>query len=269
MLTPGRSGDLRVALLTSRRAPGLERLLARARRPGVGWRLVAAVVSDPAGEALPALASAGVPAHVHDLRAFCAERGARLGSGDARRAYDAKTAGLLAMCEPDLLVLCGWLWIVTGPLLERYASRAINVHDSDLTIPGSDRLPRYRGLRSTREAIAAGELETRSTVHIVTEEVDVGPLVTRSWAFPVHPMAAEAQAWDAKDLLSAYAYAHREWMMRASWGALLERAIARFARDEVRVLGGKAVVAGALGPEDLEPEPAVAPRPGTVRAVAG
>jgi hypothetical protein len=71
----------------------------------------------------------------------------------------------------------------------------------------------------------------------------------------------DARAWDARDVLSAYAYAQREWMMRASWGRLLEHAIVRHARGEVRILDGKAVVGGALGPEELVPdaEPRVLP----------
>lgn len=254
MLTCGQPGDLRVALLTSRRAPGLDRLLARSGRPGAGWRLVAAVASDPASEALPHLERARVPASVHDLRAFCAERGVRPGDRDARRDYDRRTVVLLAPHRPDLVVLCGWLWIVTEPLLETWPGRAINIHDSDLAIVGPGGRPLYRGLRATRDAIEAGEGETRSTVHIVTEEVDVGPLLVRSWSFPVHSLVEEARAWNAGDILSAYAYAQREWMMRASWGRLLERAIVRHVRGEVRILGGKAVVAGALGPEDLAPD---------------
>jgi folate-dependent phosphoribosylglycinamide formyltransferase PurN len=263
MLRPNEAGDLRVALLTSRRAPGLDRLLARSGRPGAGWRLVGAVASDPASAALPLLAAARVPAAVHDFGWFCAERRVRPGTRGswsrdrgARREYDRRTQAILAPWRPDLVVLCGWLWIVTEPLLEAYPGRAINVHDSDLAIAGPDGRPRYRGLRATRDAIAAGEPETRSTVHIVTEEIDVGPPLVRSWSFPVHPMVVDARAWDARDVLSAYAYAQREWMMRASWGRLLEHAIVRHARGEVRLLDGKAVLGGVLGPDELAPGPA-------------
>jgi folate-dependent phosphoribosylglycinamide formyltransferase PurN len=252
MLTAGRPEALRVALLTSRRAPGLDRLLDRSRRPGASWSIVSAVVSDPSSESLSLLAAARVPAHVHDLRAFCGLRRARLGDRATRQEYDERTASLLAPHRPDLVVLCGWLWVLTGAVLAVYSDRLINVHDSDLAIPGADGRPLYRGLRSTRDAVANGESETRSTVHVVTEEVDVGPLLVRSWRFPVHPLVEAAREWNAEDILSAYAYAHREWMMRASWGRLLERAIHRYARGEVRVLGGRAVVAGSLGPEEIE-----------------
>lgn len=254
MLSSPRSNALRVALLTSRRAPGLERLLDRSRRPDAGWRIVSAVVSDPSCASLPLLAGAGLPIHVHDIRAFCARHRVRRDDRRARREYDDRTVSLLAPDRPDLVVLCGWLWVLTEPVLAAYADRLINVHDSDLVIAGADGRPLYRGLRSTRDAVANGERQTRSTVHVVTEEVDVGPLLVRSWGFPVHPLVEAAREWGAEDILSAYAYAQRAWMMRASWGRLLERAIDRYARGEVRVLGGRAVVAGSLGPEEVEPE---------------
>jgi phosphoribosylglycinamide formyltransferase-1 len=254
MLSARRQNALRVALLTSRRAPGLERLLDRSRRPGAGWRIVSAVVSDASCESLSLLAAAHIPTHVHDLRAFCARQRMRLIDPATRREYDDRTVSLLAPHRPDLVVLCGWTWVLTEPVLAVYSDRLINVHDSDLVLLGAEGRPLYRGLRSTRQAVANGESETRSTVHVVTEEVDVGPLLVRSWGFPVHPLVKAAREWRAEDILSAYAYAQREWMMRASWGRLLERAIDRYARGEVRVLGGRAVVGGSLGPEEIERE---------------
>ena len=96
--------------------------------------------------------------------------------------------------------------------------------------PSSDRLHvEVAGVESFRDpclAVFAGEPETRSTVHLVTPEVDVGPALVRSWPFPVHPMVDDARRWGAIDILKAYAYAQREWMMRAAWGPMLRKAIA-------------------------------------------
>jgi folate-dependent phosphoribosylglycinamide formyltransferase PurN len=116
--------------------------------------------------------------------------------------------------------------------------------------------------------VFAGEPETRSTVHLVTPEVDVGPLLVRSWAFPTHPLVAAARAWGAADILKAYAYAQREWMMRAAWGRLLTRTLMLFAAGTVRVTGGRATIAGAPGPVDLAPAPAPAPAPPLAPAAA-
>ena len=218
---------LSVALLCSRRAPGLPELLDDESR-GRRWLLSAAVTSDSACRDLPLFERALVPAVVHDIRAFYRARGARLGDLSVRPAYDAVTAEILSAFRPDLLVLCGYLHIVTAPLLTAYPGRIINIHDSDLSLQDAEGRPKYRGLRSTRDAIVAGEPETRSTVHLVTEGVDLGPPLLRSDAFAVPPLGDPAE-------LKAQAYAQREWMMRASWGRLLVQAIELFARGEVRI----------------------------------
>jgi len=247
--------EFRVAILCSRRAPGLSYLLEAATREH-RWRIVVVMTSDPEGEAPRLLEGAGVPAVTHDIGAFYRTRGARSSDLAVRQVYDRAALDRLRPFRPDLIVLSGYLHIVTTPLLEAYPSRVINIHDADLAVIGDDGRPKYRGLRSTRDAIFAGEPETRCTVHLATPEVDVGPPLVRSGAFPTHPLVDDARRWGATDLLKAYAYAHREWMMRAAWGPLLARAIDLFARDEVRLLDGRAVVAGALGPEELAPQPA-------------
>jgi phosphoribosylglycinamide formyltransferase 1 len=242
---------LRVVLLTTRGAPGLEDLLADPHR-GLTWQLVAAVVTDPESPEVPRLGAARVPMLVRDLKAFTRARGARFDDLHVRREFDAETVGKLAPFAPDLLVLCAYLHIATRPLLEAYPARMVNVHDADLAIRGPDGRPRYRGLRSTRDAVAAGEPETRSTVHVVTAEVDVGPALVRSWGFPVHRLLLDARRWGAADIVKAYAYAQREWMMRAAWGPLVLETIGLYAKDELRWLDGRPVVAGRLGPMTLD-----------------
>ena len=247
MLTPA---PLRVAVLSTARAPGLADLLADPDRGRV-FELVGCLASDPAWRDHAAAAAAGVPVAVHDLAAFCARRGAPRRDLAARAVYDAQAAELLRPWRPDLIVLCGCLNIVTSPLLERYAGRIVNLHDADLTLTGPDGRPRYRGLHATRDAVAAGEPETRSSVHLVTAELDVGPLLLRSGPFPVHPLVADARRWGATDIVRAYAYAQREWMLRAAWGPLLRETVRLFATGAVRALGGRAVIAGVLGPLEL------------------
>lgn len=236
---------LRVAVLSTSRAPGLEYLLSRDNNRGRRYELVAFIATDPANRDLARVTAAGIPWATRDLRAFYAGLGAPAHDLTARREYDRHTAALLGGVQADLVVTCGYLHILTAPLLEAYPNRIINVHDSDL--------PSYRGLHAVRDAVFAGERVTRSTVHIVTEEVDGGPPVARSWAFPTHPLVSDARRWGATDILKAYAYAQREWMMRAAWGPLLAEAIAWFAAGEVSVVDGRALVAGEPGPCILAP----------------
>ena len=128
----------------------------------------------------------------------------------------------------DAVILLGYLFVITEPLLAEYPNRIVNVHDADLMLRHHDGSPRYPGLHATRDAIIAGEHETRSSAHLVTPQVDAGPLLARSEAFPVAPFVHQAVARGDHDIVRAYAYAQREWIMRTPGHAL--RRVPRSAR---------------------------------------
>jgi hypothetical protein len=156
------------------------------------------------------------------------ERGARWTDRGARVAYDRRTAALLAPFRPELVLLSGYLLILTRPMLRAFRGRIVNVHASDWT-DSSDwtdcSRAAYPGLRAVRAAIAAGETETRATAHLVTERVDAGPALIRSRAFPVSPLAASARRRGDAASVNAYAFAHQEWMLFEAWGPLLRASI--------------------------------------------
>ncbi len=254
---------LRVAVLCSGRAPGLSELLRRGaveseaavdRRGGIRYggervppqpyRVVGCVTSEPRCRDADALEQLGVPVLQHGIRSFYSIVKQPLRDHHTRRAYDARTREMLRALRADIVLLCGYLYVVTDVLLEAFPDRILNIHDSDLAVVDGDGLPSYRGLHATREAIFAREPETRSTVHLVTHEVDVGPVVARSWAFPTHPMLASARMAGASDILKAYAYAQREWMMLESWAPLMDAAIRVFAARRLRWAGGRLLVDG-------------------------
>jgi folate-dependent phosphoribosylglycinamide formyltransferase PurN len=221
MLSSGPSEPLRVVVLASRRAPGAAELAARGRSGR--WQVAAGVSSHKDSELKNALG--GFPVLVNDIAAFYAMRGSRIAERSLRCEYDRTTLELLAPYQPDLVVLSGYLYLVSEVLLEAFPGRIINIHDSDLLRIDHRGIPLYRGLHATRDAILAGEPETRSSVHIVTAELDCGPVLVRSEPFPVHRLVRDALRWRAVDILKAYAYAQREWMMRACWGKLLIEAL--------------------------------------------
>ncbi len=142
-----------------------------------------------------------------------------------REPFDAETAAMLRSFHVDAVICLGYLYVLTEPLLAAYPDRILNVHDSDL--------PRYPGLHATRDAIYAGERATRSCVHLVTPQLDAGPVLARSEAFPVAPFVHEAVARGEHDIVRAYAYAQREWMMRSTWGALAADALERLVLEAV------------------------------------
>jgi phosphoribosylglycinamide formyltransferase-1 len=170
-----------------------------------------------------------------------------------RAQYDSRTLDLLSGFRPDLIVLSSYLYVLTAPMLSAFPARILNVHDSDLSIKNGQGDPKYIGLRSVRDAMLAGERETRATVHLVTQKLDGGPPLLRSWPFPVSPLVGDGLAMNASEMLKAYVFAHQEWMLRSSWGPLLARSIALLATDRVRFRGDTAWIDGVAGPWDLRP----------------
>jgi folate-dependent phosphoribosylglycinamide formyltransferase PurN len=210
---------LNVAILCSKRAPGLEALLRHPSR-GTLYEIDCLVTTEPS------FSECGVPVTPRPIREFYGD--VPIGDRNTRRRYDSITAELLRYIGIDFVITLGYLYVLTEPMLTAFNDRILNVHDSDL--------PRYPGLHATRDAISAGEKETRSSVHLVTPDVDAGPVIARSEAFPVASFAREAARSGYRDIVSAYAYAHREWMMRRSWGDLVVSAL-----EEVSTLAEAAV----------------------------
>ncbi len=245
-----RTRRLRVAVLCSHRAPGLLDLIRDPTRDR-DFQLAALLTTDRGSTDAGRAQATGVPVIRHDIRDFYRNRGRPLTDLDLRRDFDRRSAALLEPYEPDLVLAVGYLHLLTPPMLEAFEGRIANIHDSDLLQRDENDRPLYTGLRATREAILAGEPETRSTAHLVTDELDGGPSLARSWPFPVHPLVKDALRLGAADILKAYAYAHREWMMRLAWGPLLSETLRIFDAGPVRCLDGRAVVGRSLGPVEL------------------
>lgn len=218
---------LRVAVLCSQRAPGLLHLLTRADGRGRHWDVVCCLTSEETFAEQDAVERHGIPTLVHAVRCFYHERDpqARLGDLRIREDYDRRTAALLHRHRPDIVLLAGYLLLLTTPMLARFRDRIVNVHHGDLLLRDAAGGPRYPGLRAVRDAIVAGEPETRCTVHLVTERLDDGPALLRSPAFPVPAIAAWARAHGEDDVLRSVIWAHQEWMLRSAFGPLMEEAL--------------------------------------------
>jgi folate-dependent phosphoribosylglycinamide formyltransferase PurN len=215
-----RDGKLRVAVLSSRRSPGLSELLSHGRESGL-YEVVCLLTSEESFAGRGVAALAGVPILSHPIRVFCQQRGRRFTDLSLRETYDAETVERLRPFAPDALLFSSYLLIATEPLLAAWPDRIVNVHGSDLARTGPGGRPLYAGLRAVRDAIRAGETETRATAHIVTESLDDGPILLQSEAFPVAPFVARLRHDRAEHAINAYAYAHQEWMLASAWGSLL------------------------------------------------
>jgi phosphoribosylglycinamide formyltransferase-1 len=255
MLTP-----LRVAVLCSHRAPGLLHLLNADPDRGRTFDVVCCVTSESTFAEEVRVERRGVPTRSHGIRAFYDARQARLGAApDTRAAFDADTARLLKPFSPDLVVLAGYLYLLSEPMLSAFRHRILNLHFADLTLrtPGGE--PGFPGIRAVRDAIAAGCAETRATVHLVDAGVDAGAPLVRSWPFPVSPMVEEAQSWTATDLLRAYTFAHEQWMMRACAGPLWSAALQLVAGRRVDLDRLAASASRAIAPWELTRRGALMP----------
>lgn len=123
---------------------------------------IRAVISNEADAfGLERARTAGIETRVLDHRAFA-----------GREAYDAALAEVIDEYEPGLVVLAGFMRILTPAFVRHYHGRMLNIHPS--------LLPRYRGLDTHARALAAGDREHGATVHFVTEELDGGPLIIQA-----------------------------------------------------------------------------------------
>jgi phosphoribosylglycinamide formyltransferase-1 len=86
-----------------------------------------------------------------------------------RAAFDDALADTLERYTPDLLILAGFMRILTSVFVKRFEGKILNIHPA--------LLPKYPGLNTHQRVIDAGEPWHGSTVHFVTEELDAGPLI--------------------------------------------------------------------------------------------
>ena len=209
-------------------------LLTRAQGRGISWDVVCCITSEESFDGEADVLANRVPIVRHPVRLFYATHapGAALFDLDVRDQYDAATVEILRSYNVDLVVLAGYLLVLTAPMLEGFPRRIINVHHSDMTQRDASGAVRYPGLRAVRDAIVAGEPATRCTAHLVTAELDEGPVLLRSRAFAVPDVARWALAAGERDVLRRVIWAHQEWMLRSAFGPLMEHAIERTALVE-------------------------------------
>lgn len=96
----------------------------------------------------------------------------------SRTEFDAALQEKIDQFQPDLVVLAGFMRILTAPFVAHYAGRMMNIHPS--------LLPKFPGLATHKQALAAGESMHGATVHFVTADLDHGPIISQT-EMPVLP----------------------------------------------------------------------------------
>lgn len=158
---------LRVVVLLSGTGTNLQSLIDRFSTDDSPARIVAVLSNKAQAGGLEKARHAGIPTDVVDHRRF-----------DSRETFDQAMMECIDRHRPGLVVLAGFMRILTSEFVNHYEGRLINIHPS--------LLPRHRGLNTHQKALDAGDREHGATVHFVTEELDGGPAVLRA-RIPVNP----------------------------------------------------------------------------------
>ena len=146
----------------------------------------------------------------------------------SRESFDSKLAKLVDSFKPDLVVLAGFMRILTAPFVALFAGRLVNIHPS--------LLPEFPGMNTHQRALDAGVSEHGVSVHFVTEELDGGPVIARR--------KVSVQADDTAESLAAKVLTeeHKLYPEVVEW----------FARGELSLTAGQALHSRLGLPVDLE-----------------
>lgn len=164
-----RGTPLRVAVLASGRGSNLQAVIDAIEAGQVHAKIVAVISNKKDAVALERARTHGLPDLFVDPKPFA-------GRPDSREAYDRALLELLNKHDVELVLLAGYMKIVTSVLVNAYANRMMNIHPS--------LLPSFPGLDVQKKAIEWGCKLAGCTVHFVTEGVDEGPIILQA-AVPI------------------------------------------------------------------------------------
>jgi phosphoribosylglycinamide formyltransferase 1 len=203
-----------IVILVSGRGSNMEAIV-RAAIPGA--RIAAVISNRPAAGGLAFAQSHDIPTAVVDHTAY-----------PDREAFDAALAACIDAHAPDLVVLAGFMRVLTPGFVRRYEGRLLNIHPS--------LLPAFPGLHTHRRALETGVRVHGATVHFVTAELDCGPIVIQA-AVPV-------LEGDDESALSARVLAqeHRIYPQAVRW--FVEDRLRFDGQGRVSVVGGRCEGAG-------------------------
>ncbi|MET0378066.1 MAG: phosphoribosylglycinamide formyltransferase [Spongiibacteraceae bacterium] len=175
---------------------------------------IAGVVSNRADAfGLERARQAHIPTTVLDHKLFA-----------SREDFDAALQTLIDSYQPDLLILAGFMRILTAGFVRHFHGRLLNIHPS--------LLPKYPGLHTHQRALDAGDSEAGATVHFVTEELDGGPAIVQVRA-PI--IAGDTATTLAQRILQ---HEHAIYPLAAQW----------FAEGRLVLRGNRAELDGKLLP---------------------
>jgi len=158
---------VRTAVLISGRGSNMGALIEAARSPGFSAEIALVLSDDPGAAGLSLARDLGVEAEPIDFHAYA-----------SKPAFEAALQARLASAAIDIVCLAGFMRLLSPSFVERWRGRMLNIHPS--------LLPHLRGLKTHERALAQGLVEHGCTVHLVTAELDAGPILAQA-RVPVLP----------------------------------------------------------------------------------
>jgi len=153
-------GKLPVVVLISGSGSNLQALI-DASANGGPFRVCGVISNRPGVRGLQRAEAAGIPTQLVDHTAF-----------PDRDSFDAALAQVIEEFRPELVVLAGFMRILTNAFVNRFSGRMLNIHPS--------LLPAFQGLHTHRRALREGVAEHGASVHFVTGELDGGPVIAQA-----------------------------------------------------------------------------------------
>lgn len=163
---------IKIAVLISGSGSNLQAIIDAIARGDIDGRIAGVLSNRADAYGLVRATGAGIPTAVITHGDFA-----------DREAFDAALMRQVDAWDVDVVVLAGFMRILTAGFVAHYEGRLLNIHPS--------LLPRYKGLHTHRRALEAGDAEHGCSVHFVTAELDGGPVVAQA-AVPVLPGDDEA-----------------------------------------------------------------------------
>ena len=170
------SGELGLAVLISGSGSNLQAIIDAIENGQLDARIRCVISNNPDAYGLQRARAHRLATAVVDHRAF-----------DNRADYDAELARLLVDIDPDFIVLAGYMRILGAAFVARFSNRILNIHPS--------LLPAYKGLETHRRALENGESQHGVSIHLVTAELDDGPILAQGcYAIEPGDSVADLQA---------------------------------------------------------------------------
>ena len=199
----------KIVVLVSGGGTNLQALLdAQARGEIIGGEITAVVSSTPGAFALERAAKAGVDGYVINRKAY-----------ESREAFTDALLQTLEELHADLIVLAGFLYILSPAFIDRYENRIINIHPALIPSFCGDG---FYGLKVHEKALEYGVKLTGATVHFVSAEADAGPIILQK--------AVAIEEGDTPEILQKRVMEQAEWK-------LLPQAVSLFCQDRLSVEG--------------------------------